>query len=143
MPPDADHGQLPHLTASAVVLDVTGARTLLIRSNDGHRWTLVGRHVTSGEPAAEAARRALTEQTGLTGFRVIEPHLGLQQDLTDCGTGVTRHVDHVFLIQTDRVHTAADVTDGAAWFAVANLPQPLEPGVGLHVRSAVRELDRH
>jgi len=141
-PPSDSNGQPPHLMASVVVLDVTSAHTLLVRSPDQHRWTLVGGHVTGGEPIAEGARRELAEQSGLSGFRVVEPHLGVQQDLADCGTGVARHVDHVFLAVTDQVEPAPSAGGSAAWFPVNDLPQPLAPGVTLQLRSALRAAER-
>jgi ADP-ribose pyrophosphatase YjhB (NUDIX family) len=135
-------GQLPHLMASVVVLDATLAHTLLVRSPDAHRWTLATGHVSGGEPIAEAARRELADQTGLSGFTIVEPHLGVQQDLTDCGSGggATRHIDHVFLARTAAVEPAPS-TGSAAWFPVDALPSPLAPGVGLQVRSALRLAD--
>ncbi len=135
-------GQLPHLVASVVVLDAGLGRTLLVRSPDGHRWTLVTGHVTGGEPIAETARRELAEQTGLTGFVVDEPHLGVQQDLADCGAGPARHVDHVFLARTDQIEPTP-TAGSAQWFPVSDLPAPLAPGAGLQVRSALRAADRN
>ena len=126
---------LSHLTASAVVLAAGAGRTFLVRVGEYSRWGLVGSHVDSGEPLAEAVRREVREQTGLTRFRVVEPHLAVQQDLVDCGHGESLHVDHVFAVLAD----APSGTDyeTAGWFALDELPEPLVPGVRMHIRSAV------
>ncbi len=136
----------PHLLASAVVLDAGGTRTLLARAGEYRRWDLVGGHVEGGEPLAEAARRLVRDRGGVGKFRVVEPHLAVQQDLVDCGQGEARHVDHLFAVVVD----VSEPTGGFAeddpaeaevgWFAVSALPEPLAPGVRLHVRSALREV---
>ena len=91
--------RLPHVLAAAVVLDATGRHVLLARDQDRPRWVLVAGHVEGGEQLAEAARRQVVEQAGITRFRVHEPHLALQQDLVECregGEGQVRHIEHVF-----------------------------------------------
>ena len=55
-------------------------------------------HVEGGEQLAESARRQVHEQTSLRRFRVLEPHLSLQQDLVDCQDAQVRHVEHVFVV---------------------------------------------
>ena len=135
----------PHLLASAVVLDAGGTRVLLARSGEYRRWNLVGGHVTGGELLVEAARREVRERGGVRRFRVVEPHLAVQQDLVDCGQGEARHVDHIFAVVADVAEPTGgfEVDDDPAdaevgWFAVSALPQPLAPGVALHLRSALR-----
>jgi ADP-ribose pyrophosphatase YjhB (NUDIX family) len=134
----------PHLMASAVVLDAGGRHTLLVRVDEYGRWGLVGGHVVGGEPLAEAARRELRDKAGVLRFRVMEPHLAVQQDLIDCGHGEARHVDHVFAVVVDISEPAeplpADELADAqlGWFTASQLPEPLVPGVRMHVRSAQR-----
>ncbi len=137
--------RLPHLLAAAVVVDAPGRRVLLVRDPDRPRWTLPSGHVEGGEQLAEAARRQVREQTGLTRFRVCEPHLALQQDLVDCDGAQVRHVEHVFAVLCDPaepVHDGPLDRDGrAAWFGIRELPADLAPGVPLHVGSALRTVD--
>jgi ADP-ribose pyrophosphatase YjhB (NUDIX family) len=136
----------PHLLASAVVLDAGGTRTLLARTGEYRRWNLLGGHVEGGEPLAEAARREVRDGSGLRGFRVVEPHLAVQQDLVDCGNGEARHVDHVFAVIADPSEPAEPLDEAASaeaevgWFSVSDLPAPLAPGVRLHLHSALREV---
>ncbi len=120
----------PHLMASAVVLDPTGHRTLLVQVGEYRRWGLVGGHVEGGEPLTEAVRRELRGQTGMLTFRVLEPHLGVEQDILDCGHGEVRHVDHVFAVMAEET-SDADLT----WFDVTDLPDPLVPGVRMHIHA--------
>ena len=134
----------PHLLASAVVLDAGGTRVLLARTGQYRRWNLVGGHVDGGEPLTEAARREVRDRGGVRRFRVVEPHLAVQQDLVDCGHGEARHVDHIFAVVADVDEPTGDfdVQDPGdaelGWFAVSALPEPLAPGVRLHLRSALR-----
>ena len=124
-----------------MVLDAPGRHVLLVRDRDRPRWRLPAGHVQGGEQLAEAARREVREQTGLTRFAVTEPHLALQQDLVDCGGSQVRHVEHVFLVTCDPAQIVQPgPLDGAgsAWFGVRDLPDPLTPGVALHVSAALR-----
>jgi 8-oxo-dGTP pyrophosphatase MutT (NUDIX family) len=137
--------RLPHLLAAAVVLDATGRHVLLARDAARPRWVLVSGHVEGGEQLAEAARRQVVEQAGITRFRVQEPHLALQQDLVDCregGEGQVRHIEHVFLVVVDPVepvHDGPQDRDGSTgWFGVRDLPPDVAPGVALHLGAAVR-----
>ena len=135
----------PHTLASAVVLDAGGTRVMLARSGDYRRWDLPRGHVVGGESLVEAARRQVRERVGVSRFTVLEPHLAVQQDLVDCGQGEARHVDHIFVVvaapQESSGGFEVDSDPGDAevgWFAVTALPQPVAPGVSLHLRSALR-----
>jgi 8-oxo-dGTP pyrophosphatase MutT (NUDIX family) len=134
--------QLPHLLASAVVLDAPRRHVLLLRETDRPRWGLPAGHAQGGERLAEAARREVREQTGLGRFTVVEPHLALQQDLVDCHGSQVRHVEHVFLVTVDPAQSVQpgplDRDGSAAWFGVRDLPALLTPGVSLHLSAALR-----
>jgi hypothetical protein len=69
----------------------------------------------------------------------------VQQDLVDCGQGEARHVDHIFAVvagpdePTGGFELPTDPGDAeVGWFDVSALPQPLAPGVRLHLHSALR-----
>jgi ADP-ribose pyrophosphatase YjhB (NUDIX family) len=131
--------------ASAVVVD-RGARHVLLRRLEAHgRWQLVGGHVAGGETLSEAARREVREQAGLTRLRVIEPHVALQQDLVECRGVQARHVDHVFAVVVDPTEPVTegflDEDQRVGWFPVSELPEPLAPGVRLHLSGTRRLLD--
>jgi ADP-ribose pyrophosphatase YjhB (NUDIX family) len=129
------------MMASAVVLDAPARHVLLVRDDELPRWRLVGVHVEGGEPLAEAARRAVQEQTDLGRFQLMEPHLAVQQNRFVCGEVETRHVDHVFAAVADP-QTEVEVSRGrhtrSSWFAVSELPTALDPSVRLHLSQAIR-----
>ena len=54
-----------HVTASGVIVDLTGRRVLLIHHNVLGRWLPPGGHVDAGELPADAARREVREEVGL------------------------------------------------------------------------------
>jgi 8-oxo-dGTP pyrophosphatase MutT (NUDIX family) len=55
-----------HFTASAIVVDETGARTLLVHHRKSGNWFQPGGHFEPGDAsAAEAALREAREETGL------------------------------------------------------------------------------
>ncbi|MDA3038171.1 MAG: NUDIX domain-containing protein [Actinomycetota bacterium] len=51
---------------AAVILDATRDRVLLTQRTDNGRWCLPGGRMEPGESAAEACRREVLEETGLT-----------------------------------------------------------------------------
>jgi ADP-ribose pyrophosphatase YjhB (NUDIX family) len=136
------HPSLPHLVVSAVVVDGEARHLLLVRDAPAARWHLVTGHVVGGESLAEAARREVRERTGLTRFSVVEPHLAVQQDLLECHGVEARHIDHVFAAV---VSAAEPVVEGlldeaglVGWFHAHHLPDPLAPGVRLHLAGTTR-----
>jgi len=139
----------PHLVVAAVVLDPTRSRVLLARTSTG-RWALPEGHTEGGEALAEAVRRVVAEQGGPNRVRVVEPHLAVSQDVVGCPTveQPVRHVTHQYLALADDAEEGAAAGAPAAqpvpelsWFPVSQLPDPLQPGVGLHLRAALREGD--
>jgi ADP-ribose pyrophosphatase YjhB (NUDIX family) len=134
----------PHLLVSAVVLDEGALRTLLVRTEDVPRWSLISGHTEGGETLTEGALRQVREKSGAAVMRVIEPHVAVQQDRFDCGVGdagAVRHIDHVFAVIADPAE-ALRVEPGVAaeWFPVLALPEPLAPGVRLHIVGSARSL---
>lgn len=130
-----------HLVAGALVVTADGSQTLLRRDREVGRWAPVGGHVDDGETLVAAVHRVLAEAAGLTRVRVVEPHLAVVQDVGPCpsASGPVRHVDHLFLVVADAEDPLA-VEPGAevGWFALDALPEPLVPGVGMHLRAAAR-----
>jgi ADP-ribose pyrophosphatase YjhB (NUDIX family) len=123
---------------SAAVVDATGTRTLLVRPAASPRWGLISGHTDGGEPLGQACRREVRNGAGLVNVTVIEPHLAVQQDIIECGDAETRHVDHVFAVVADPDEPLAEGGDELRWFDLRALPEPLNPGVRLHLHEAVR-----
>lgn len=70
-----DRGTWPgHVTTSAIILDRTGHRTLLVRHRALSRWLQPGGHYEAPEDLASSALREATEETGLTGLALDPWH---------------------------------------------------------------------
>ncbi|MCU0266688.1 MAG: NUDIX domain-containing protein [Actinomycetia bacterium] len=132
-----------HLLASALVVDSDGSRVLLCRDPRVGRWGPVGGHVGGAETLTAAVQRVLAEATGLTRVRVVEPHLAVVQDVVPCpaAAGSVRHVDHLFVVVADPADPLTPEPGAAvAWFGLDALPDPLVPGIGMHLRAAARTM---
>jgi 8-oxo-dGTP pyrophosphatase MutT (NUDIX family) len=62
-----------HLTGSALVVDATGTRTILMLHRKLGRWFQPGGHADGDANLAAVALREATEETGITGLRVVLP----------------------------------------------------------------------
>ena len=62
-----------HLTGSALVVDAAGERFVLMHHRKIERWLQPGGHADGEANLALVAWLEATEETGLTGLRVIEP----------------------------------------------------------------------
>jgi 8-oxo-dGTP pyrophosphatase MutT (NUDIX family) len=73
--PDASLRTNPvgHLTGSALVVDATGTRTLLLLHRKLGRWFQPGGHADGDTNLAGVALREACEETGLAGLRVVVP----------------------------------------------------------------------
>jgi 8-oxo-dGTP pyrophosphatase MutT (NUDIX family) len=119
-----------HFTGSAIVLDASGRRALLVRHRFLGRWLQPGGHVDPGESPAEAALREAREETGLSSIR---PWPGREGALVDIdshpipanprkGEGPHVHHDLRFAFLADAAETARAAADEASdvrWFPLA------------------------
>lgn len=116
-----------HFTASAVILDHSGGRVLLMHHAKLGRWLQPGGHVDGEGDLARAALREAAEETGIVGLEVIEPAVDLDIH-TIPGRGDEpehAHLDVRFLIRApagsalDANHESTDLQ----WFAFDDLRQ--------------------
>jgi len=90
-----------HLTASALVLDATGERTLLTLHPRVGRWLQLGGHCEESDGTlAGAALREAEEESGIRGLRVEPTPIHLDVHPITCSLGLpTRHFDVRFLVR--------------------------------------------
>jgi 8-oxo-dGTP pyrophosphatase MutT (NUDIX family) len=90
-----------HITASALVLDATGERTLLTLHPRVGRWLQLGGHCEPSDATlVGAALREATEESGIRGLRIESQPIHLEVHPITCSLGVpTRHFDVRFLVR--------------------------------------------
>ncbi len=122
-------GPPAHLTASALVLDETGRRTLLVLHRKAGAWLQPGGHLEAGDSSlAAAALREASEETGLGGAlrlaldgRPADLH---RHDLSAAFGRCREHLDVAFLLVAPAaaVPAASEESERVAWFDVDALP---------------------
>lgn len=116
-----------HLTASALVLDAPGERTLLTLHPRVGRWIQLGGHCEPGDPTlVAAALREATEESGIPGLTIDPVPLHVDVHPVTCSLGVpTRHLDVRFLVRApaEAVERISDESDDLRWWPVDALPE--------------------
>lgn len=92
--PDALHRSClaGHLTGSAVVIDAAGERTLLLHHAKLGRWLQPGGHADGDGNLANVALREATEETGMSGLRVVRPAIDVDIHTIPARPGEPEHL---------------------------------------------------
>lgn len=119
-----------HITASALVLDDPGERTLLTLHPRVGRWLQLGGHCEDSDSTlADAALREATEESGISGLRIDPIPLHLDVHPITCSLGLpTRHFDVRFVV---RAPAGAQETCSAEslqlrWWPINALPSNVD-----------------
>ena len=115
-----------HLTASAVVLDVTGEHVLLTLHPRVGRWLQLGGHCESHDRSlADAALREAREESGIADLTIERQPIHLDVHPITCSLGeATRHFDVRFLVraQTSAEPVRSSESEDIRWWPVTALP---------------------
>jgi 8-oxo-dGTP pyrophosphatase MutT (NUDIX family) len=88
-----------HLTGSALVVDASGTRSLLMLHRKLGRWFQPGGHADGDTNLAAVALREASEETGIVGLRVAIPAIDLDVHLVSPpGEDPHLHLDLRFLV---------------------------------------------
>ena len=81
-----------HLTGSALVVDATGERMVVLLHTKLRRWLQPGGHADGDLELAGVALREASEETGISGLRVMVPAVDLDLHEVDHGDQLGRHL---------------------------------------------------
>lgn len=129
-PMDRDAGP-DHATASAVILDPSLTRTLLVHHRKGGFWVQPGGHIEPGDASLrDAALREATEETG-----IASPLLPGAYDLDHHALGArfgrcASHLDVGFamIADPDGALAVSDESEDVAWWDLGALPTDMANG---------------
>ena len=87
-----------HVTASALVLDDSGAQVLLTLHPRLGRWVQLGGHCEDDDDIVAAALREAIEESGIADLRIVPELVAVHVHPVTCSLGVpTRHLDLQFV----------------------------------------------
>ncbi|MCE6999339.1 NUDIX domain-containing protein [Saccharothrix sp. S26] len=119
-----------HLTASALVVDASGDRTLLTLHPRVGRWLQLGGHCEPSDTTlAGAALREAREESGIADLRISPVPIHLDVHPITCSLGKpTRHFDVRFLVRApaSAVPAASSESLDLAWWPVTALPPDVD-----------------
>jgi 8-oxo-dGTP pyrophosphatase MutT (NUDIX family) len=137
-----------HVTASTLVVGEDGRVLLCLHGRMG-LWMQLGGHCESGDATlAAAALREATEESGLSGLRLLPDPIDVDVHAVRCahGDGGPAEPSYHFDVRFVAVCPAGAVEQVSAesaalgWFAPDDLPQPLADGVAQQIAPALAAL---
>ena len=131
-----------HVTASALVVDHTGTRTLLTLHPRVGRWLQLGGHCEDTDhDIAAAALREATEESGIAGLRIDPVPAALHVHPITCSLGApTRHLDIEFVVHAPPGGEIArsDESLDLRWWPLDALPADADFGLRQLAAAALR-----
>lgn len=120
-----------HLTAGAIVVSPTADAVLLNHHRKADAWLAFGGHIEPTDATlADAARRELVEESGLTRFSFDPEPLSLDEHAVEfCSPqGTVHHLDVRFLAvaEADNSHLTSEESVDVRWWPVADLPDTFD-----------------
>ncbi len=137
-------GPPEHLTASCLVLDPTGTRTLLVHHAKGGFWVQPGGHLEAADASvAAAAAREAREELGVDDLDVHPVPVQLDRhELSSAFGRCTAHLDVRFLAvaRAEAEPVRSEESDAVGWARVDDLPPTTVPDLHRALRYARRAL---
>ncbi|MDT5226002.1 MAG: hypothetical protein QOG19_3409 [Mycobacterium sp.] len=132
-----------HITASALVLDDSGARVLLTLHPRLGRWVQLGGHCEPDEDAdiLAAAAREAAEESGVSDLRIDPELVAVHVHPVTCSLGVpTRHLDLQFAARAPAGAqiVLSDESDDLRWWPGDALPSGTDHALAYLVSQARR-----
>ena len=116
-----------HLTASVLVADEPSERVLLALHRKARMWLQMGGHCEVGDPTlADAALREATEESGISGLRLLPGPVALDRHPAPCGVEAHLDVQYVAVAPSDAFPQASEESLDVRWFPVNALPEPTD-----------------
>mgnify|MGYP000892247081 FL=1 len=129
-----------HLTGSALVVDAAGERTLLMLHRKLGRWFQPGGHCDGDTNLAAVALREASEETGITGLRVVPTPIDVDVHRVEPPREAPHlHMDTRFLVLAppDATEVANEESRALRWVTEGELDD-LDPPVDASTRRLVR-----
>jgi 8-oxo-dGTP pyrophosphatase MutT (NUDIX family) len=138
-------GPAAHLTASAIVLDASGTRALLLLHRKAGAWLQPGGHLEADDRSlAAAALREASEETGLgEQLRLAGGIADLHHHALGAAFGRCReHLDVAFVLTAPdgAAPVVSAESEHVAWFPLEALPEGVAPDVPPRLQRAAARL---